>query len=162
MDAAVTRQFRAAAIFEVLLRASLGGIFIYAGVLKVVDAQQFAVDVQNYQLTPWLDRWALGVTSWTISIVIAMYLPWLELFAGLALLARRLYRGALLASGALAIVFLAAIGSAWWRGLDITCGCFGREENATNFGAHVALNLAMLAATAALALFERRASPAHP
>ncbi len=158
MDAAMTRRVTRGFVFEILLRAGLGGIFLYAGVLKVLDPQQFALDVKHYELTPWIDHWVPGVTSWTIAIVIAMYLPWLEIFAGLALLARRFYHGSLLIAAGLAFVFLAAIGSAWWRGLDITCGCFGGAENATNFGWHITLNLAMLAAAAVLAFCERGGS----
>lgn len=138
---------------EWLLRLGLGGLFIYAGAMKVLDTQQFALDVQHYEITTLLDAWRPGM-SWTLSILIATYLPWLEIFAGGALLARRLYAGALAVIAALSVVFLVAIGSAWWRGLDITCGCFGREENATNFTSHITLNVVMLAAAASLAGME--------
>jgi uncharacterized membrane protein YphA (DoxX/SURF4 family) len=133
------------------LRGALSVVFIYAGVMKALDPQQFAVDVQHYELTPW-----------DVSVVIAMYLPWLEIFAGAALLARRLYRGALALMALMTVAFLGAIGSAWWRGLDITCGCFGGEENRTNFAQHIALNGAMLVAVAVLAWLEKRAPAALP
>lgn len=156
-------MIRAAFYFlnEWLLRLGLGGLFIYAGVMKALDTQQFALDVQHYEITTLLDAWRPGI-SWTVSILLATYLPWLEIAAGLALLTRRLYAGALLVVGALSVVFLAAIGSAWWRGLDITCGCFGREENATNFAGHIALNVLMLAATASLAGMESRRARTGP
>ena len=140
---------------EWLLRLGLGAIFVYAGVMKALDTQQFALDVQHYEITTLLDAWRPGV-SWTLSILLATYLPWLEIFAGFALLTRRLYAGALLITGVLAVVFLAAIGSAWSRGLDITCGCFGGEQNRTNFAGHIALNVLMLGTAAALASMERR------
>lgn len=150
------RRFTPAHLVEMLLRAALGGIFIYAGAMKVRDPEQFAFDVKNYQLMPWLDGLGIGVTWWTVAVVVAIYLPWLEIFAGAALLVRRLYRGALLIIGGLILAFLGAIGSAWWRGLDITCGCFGRgEANATNYPQHLALNVAMLAATFTLAWLAR-------
>lgn len=133
------------------LRAALGVVFIYAGVMKALDPQQFAIDVQHYDLT-----------SWSVSITVAMYLPWLEIFAGAALLARRLYHGALALMALMTVAFLSAIGSAWWRGLDITCGCFGGEENRTNYAQHLALNVAMLVAVAVLAWLEKRASAALP
>ena len=140
---------------EWLLRLGLGGLFIYAGVMKVLDTQQFALDVQHFEITTLLDAWWPG-WSWTASVLLATYLPWLEILAGLALLARWLYAGALLVIGALSVVFLAAIGSAWWRGLDITCGCFGKETNATNFAAHILFNVLVLATTASLAAMESR------
>ena len=55
-------------VIEWVLRLAVAGVFLYAGALKAWDTQQFALDVQNYQLT-----------SWTLSIVVAVYLPWLEI-----------------------------------------------------------------------------------
>ncbi len=52
----------------------VAGIFIYAGVLKVLDPVQFANDIDNYKILPW-----------PISVALAFYLPWLEIFCGLAL-----------------------------------------------------------------------------
>jgi len=138
-------------VIEWPLRLALGGVFVYAGVMKALDAQQFAIDIQHYELTPW-----------TVSIVAAVYLPWLEIIAGVALLVRRFFVGAIALIGLMAAVFLVAIGSAWWRGLDITCGCFGREENRTNFGQHIALNLAMLVAAGVLFWLEWRARSDSP
>jgi uncharacterized membrane protein YphA (DoxX/SURF4 family) len=139
---------RAGSLIEWSLRLALGALFIYAGIVKALDTQQFAFDVHHYELT-----------SWTVSVLVAVYLPWLEIFGGVALFLRRLYAGAILIVAALGLTFLAAIGSAWWRGLDITCGCFGRVENETNFPRHIALNLGMLAAAAILAWLEARRLP---
>ena len=68
--------------------------------------------------------------------------------------------GALAAFGAMTIVFLGAIGSAWWRGLDITCGCFGNEVNRTNFPLHIGGNLLMLTGVVILWFVESRRSRA--
>ena len=62
----------------------IGAIFIYAGTLKAMQPLGFANDIENYHLVPW----ALGVRF-------AFYLPWLEIFCGIALILRRLYGGAL-------------------------------------------------------------------
>jgi len=131
---------------EWVLRIALGSLFIYAGASKLPDLEQLFWDVHHFGLTPW-----------DVSIVLAMFLPWLEIFAGLAVLVGRWLRnGGLLMVGALSLVFLAAIASAWWRGLDITCGCFGKEENATNYPKHLALNAGMLLASSALAWVQSR------
>ena len=106
-----------AKIIVALLRLGLGGVFVYAGALKIWNVQQFALDVHHFELTPW-----------TVSLLVAVYLPWLEMLAGLALIARRLPLGASLAIAGMTLVFLVALGSAWARGLDISCGCFGKEE----------------------------------
>jgi hypothetical protein len=81
---------------------------------------------------------------------LAFYLPWLEIFCGLALIFRLCYRGALSILTALVVVFLVATVAAKVRGLDITCGCFGHASQNWSFPAHIALDLGILAALAAL------------
>jgi len=138
-----------------LLRLGIGGLFSYAGLVKIWDfkagdwaTQAFATAVQNYQLTPPLHL----TSSLTISsaILIAVYLPWLELAAGVALIFRKLQAGALALMAGMTLMFLVAIGSAWARGLDISCGCFGKENNATNFPLHITGDIGLLAAIALL------------
>jgi putative oxidoreductase len=113
----------------------VGGIFIYAGAIKLLDPVQFANDIDNYKTLPW-----------TIGVGLAFYLPWLEMFCGLALILRRLYLGGLSILTALVAVFLVATIAAKIRGLDITCGCFGHVSQNWNFPAHLALDLAILGA----------------
>jgi hypothetical protein len=81
---------------------------------------------------------------------LAFYLPWLEIFSGLALVFRLFYRGALSILTALVVVFLAATIAAKARGLDITCGCFGHASQNWSFPTHLALDLAILAALVVL------------
>jgi uncharacterized membrane protein YphA (DoxX/SURF4 family) len=52
-------------------------------------------------------------------------LPVLEIAVGLALLLGVFVRTAGIASAVLLVVFIGAVGSAWARGLQIDCGCFG-------------------------------------
>ena len=136
-----------AQIILALLRIGLGAIFVYAGALKIWNPGQFAIDVSHFQLTPW-----------TVSVLVAVYLPWLEVLAGLALILRRLPLGALLAIIGMTLVFMAALTSAWTRGLDISCGCFGKEEAkiATNFPQLMLRDAALLAAAAVLLVAELR------
>jgi len=117
----------------------VGGIFIYAGAIKVLDPVQFANDIDNYKILPW-----------TIGVGLAFYLPWLEMFCGLALIVRRLYFGGLSILTTLVAVFLVATIAAKVRGLDITCGCFGHASQNWNFPTHLALDLAILGALLAL------------
>jgi putative oxidoreductase len=114
-------------------------VFIYAGVLKVIDPVQLAHDIDNYK-----------ILRWTIGVALAFYLPWLEIFCGLALIFRLFYRGALSILTALVVIFLAATVAAKMRGLDITCGCFGHASQHWSFPAHLGLDLAILIALAAL------------
>jgi uncharacterized membrane protein YphA (DoxX/SURF4 family) len=56
---------------------------------------------------------------------VAFGLPVIEIAVGLALLAGVFVRTAAIAAAVLLVVFIAAVGSAWARGLQIDCGCFG-------------------------------------
>src|SRR5437867_3650734 len=117
----------------------VGGIFIYAGVIKVLDPIQFGIDIDNYKALPWF-----------ISVRLAFYLPWLEIFCGLALIFRFLYRGGLSILAALTAVFIIATVVAKVRGLDITCGCFGHASKNWSFTQHLALDLILLVAVLVL------------
>ncbi len=120
----------------------VGGIFVYAGVVKVLDPVQFANDIDNYKTLPWF-----------VSVRLAVYLPWLEIFCGLALIFRFLYRGGLSILTVLIAVFIGVTIAAKMRGLDITCGCFGHASKNWNFSTHLVLDLLIL--LAAVVLFSR-------
>jgi putative oxidoreductase len=133
---------RSLGIWRVLSRILdfvLAGIFIYAGALKAFDPVQFASDIDNYKILPW-----------PVSVALAFYLPWLEIFCALGLVLRFLYRGALSILSASIVVFTLATVAAKVRGLDITCGCFGHASQHWSFPSHLATNLAILAALLAL------------
>jgi hypothetical protein len=104
-------------------------------VIKAVDPLRFAIDIDNYKMLPW----AIGVR-------LAFYLPWLELFCGLALILRFFYRGGLFILTALTFTFIAASVVAKAQGLDVTCGCFGHASKNWSFSTHLALDLAILIA----------------
>jgi putative oxidoreductase len=126
-------------IFWRILGLIIAGIFIYAGAIKALDPVQFASDIDNYKILPW-----------PVCVALAFYLPWLEISCGFALVVRSLYRGALSILTALILVFTLATIAAKVRGLDITCGCFGHASQNWSFPAHLATNLAILAALLAL------------
>jgi putative oxidoreductase len=103
-------------------RLLLAGVFGYAATAKILDPQAFATDIDHFRLLPyWLASFA------------GAYLPWLELLCAAAVLFRRCERGALLLVTGLCMMFAVALASAWVRGLDISCGCFGHSEISTNF-----------------------------
>jgi len=95
-------------------RLLLGGLFLYAGVLKSDDLQAFAGSVAGYQLFPLVVNYLLAAT-----------LPWIEILAGALLLTNRHVRPAALVCTALTVGFVVVLASAAYRGLDIECGCFG-------------------------------------
>jgi putative oxidoreductase len=117
-----------------LLDIIIAAVFIYAGVIKALDPAGLANDIDNYKMLPW-----------AISIRLAFYLPWLEIFCGVALISRRLYPGALTVLTSLTSTFILASIVAKVRGLDITCGCFGHASKNWNFTTHLVLDFALLA-----------------
>jgi putative oxidoreductase len=102
------------------LAASFGLVFIWSGVLKVRDPAQFLADIRSFHLLP--DPFA----AW-----LALFLPWLEIFAGIAVITGWLRRGGLLLLNGCLVVFAIALISAWARKLDIECGCFGGGRGTT-------------------------------
>jgi putative oxidoreductase len=128
----------------------LGGIFIYAGAIKALEPAGFANDIDNYKILPWF-----------ISVGLAFYLPWLEIFCGLAVILRRMYVGGLSILAALVSTFILATIAAKARGLDITCGCFGHASKNWSFTTHLALDLLLLAGIVALS-FSAGASVGKP
>ncbi|HEU0273768.1 MAG TPA: MauE/DoxX family redox-associated membrane protein [Candidatus Udaeobacter sp.] len=116
-----------------ILDLLIAAVFIYAGVLKMLDPVQFAHDIDHYNILPW-----------TVGVGLAFYLPWLEISCGLALIFRVFYQGALSILTALVVIFLVATIAAKARGLDITCGCFGHASQNWSFPTHLALDLGIL------------------
>ena len=117
----------------------IGGLFVYAGVVKALDPVVFARDIGNYQMLPWqIDVW------------VALYLPWLEIFCGLALMTRILYRGGVFILTGLMFLFIIATIVANARGLDISCGCFGRASKDLSFAWHLVLDFLLFAALVSL------------
>lgn len=127
-------------MLRLLLHFFFGGVFVYAGILKVLDPMSFLDDVRSFHLLG--DPWA----AW-----LAMGLPWLEIFAGLAVMSGLLRSGGLLVLNASLLLFLAAILLSWWRGIDIRCGCFGHADATANFRDLILRDLVLLTAGIALA-----------
>ncbi|HEX8296673.1 MAG TPA: MauE/DoxX family redox-associated membrane protein [Chthoniobacteraceae bacterium] len=131
-----------------VVRLIVGGLFIYAGAVKAFETEEFTREIQRYALIPWPDA----------TLLLALYLPWLELVAGVAVIVRRLQVGALAILLLLMLMFTAALTSAWTRGLDIECGCFGKSKQSirTNFPGLLARDLAILAGAGLLLAAEWR------
>ena len=101
-------------VYEALCWA-FGIVFIWAGWVKALEPATFLTSVRGFRI--------LGdpYEAW-----LALGLPWLEIFAGLAVLTGWLRRGGLLLLNASLLIFAAVLISAWVRDLDVNCGCFGR------------------------------------
>lgn len=127
-------------------RLVLGGVLVVAGAIKIPDPAAAVRAVRAYQLLP-------------ESIVgpVAFGLPVVEVAVGLALLAGVFLRAAALASAALLIVFMVGVASAWGRGLQIDCGCFGGGGQVaaadTAYGTELLRDVGLLVIAVLLALW---------
>ncbi len=119
---------------KTLLRAVLGAVFVLSGVLKAAAPDRFLIDTH-----------AFGITPYFASYLTAVFLPWLEIAAGAALIFKRALLGASSLLGGLTAVFIAAILMVWIRGVDLNCGCFGDWLVFTSYPGHIGFNLLLLA-----------------
>lgn len=95
-------------------RLVLGGVMLVAGALKVSDPETAAQAVRAYEILP------PGLAD-----PVGWGLPFLEIAIGLLLILGFGVRHTAAAAGVFMVVFIAAVASAWARGLAIDCGCFG-------------------------------------
>ena len=137
--AGLTKIFDLARLIADLQHLRFGSAYMHLRQLSLNNPGEFASDIDNFKILPW-----------PVSVALAFYLPWLEIFCGLGLVFRFLYRGALSILTALILVFTLAIVAAKLRGLDITCGCFGHASQHWSFSSHLTTNLAILAGLLAL------------
>lgn len=104
-----------------LTRLVLGGLFIYAGAIKISDPIAFAGSIAGYRLLPY-----------AATYVVASVLPWMEILCGLLLMTGVMVRASLFLLFMLNTVFIAALTSAAVRGLSIDCGCFKTGQGETS------------------------------
>ena len=117
-----------------ILRLLVGGLFVVTGVLKAAAPAGFLKAIENYEILPHV-----------LALITAYGLPYLEIVCGLALIFKRLYAGALVLLMGMMLVFVAALTSAWARGLEIDCGCFGLGDGSSNYGWALARDFLILA-----------------
>lgn len=96
-----------------LSRLILGGVFIYASIDKITHPEAFADIIYNYKLLP-----GIFIT------LLAVVMPWLEIFSGLCVISGLFKRAGAIIIGAMLLVFSVAISINLARGLEFDCGCF--------------------------------------
>lgn len=97
-----------------LARLIVGGVWVYAGALKVPHPDASVSAVRAYQLLPT-----------DLAETVGHVLPMLEVVLGACLILGLLTRFSGALSGLLLIAFIIGIISVWSRGIAINCGCFG-------------------------------------
>ena len=116
---------------QFLSRFILGYIFLYASIDKITDPIAFSSNIDNYHISPiYLNNFA------------ALIIPWIELIIGIFLLfgcfrfinvvkgliniryLEKYVKASSLISIFLLVFFIIILSQAYYRGIDLHCGCF--------------------------------------
>jgi len=103
--------------FALVVRLGLGCMFLYSSLPKIRQPYDFLSNVYNFELV-----------GPKLGLLTAMTLPWVELLVGICLIGGIFVSGALLVSIGMGAMFSFVIGSALYRGLNISCGCFSASS----------------------------------
>ena len=106
-----------------ICRIILAAVFLLASVPKIIAPHEFAIAVFRYQLLP----------DAAINLM-AIFLPWIELVAAIAILIPRTSAASAAILFGLLAVFTAAISIDLVRGINISCGCFTLGADAGPIG----------------------------
>lgn len=98
----------------------IGGVFLYAGVVKAIDIQAFAADIMAY-----------GLTGYKTSFFIAATFPYIEILVGLFLIIGFQIKSSLFLVISMMFVFTGAIVFGLINGLEINCGCFSNSMDSS-------------------------------
>lgn len=115
----MTKQHPSFPFISLVLRLIIGSVLIYAGFMKAVaPTAEFAAMISAYKVLP--AHWAP---------MLALALPYLEMWVGLFVLTGLFTKSGPAAAAGLFSVFLVALSSALLRGIDlVSCGCFGADS----------------------------------
>ncbi len=146
------RPLRLAHWSLLLTRFLLGGIFLYAGVIKAGASEEFALALVPFSILP---------ESWTGPV--AIVLAWTEIAAGTLILLPKVHRAGSALILALALLFIGVLTWALSNGIIVSCGCFGRDESpsAAAMQASILRDIA-IATAAAVTLFFSPSSRQKP
>jgi len=97
-----------------LTRLVLGGLFVFAGVMKAQDVQSFAEAVDAFRIVP--AAWA----PW-----LAFLIPWVEMVSGAILILGLMSRASALVIFVMLLGFIGGMLSVMIRDVDVDCSCFG-------------------------------------
>jgi uncharacterized membrane protein YphA (DoxX/SURF4 family) len=130
-------------------RLLLATVWVWAAVTKIADPDASVRAVRAYQLLP---EGLVELVGWG--------LPFLELGLAVLLVAGLATRFAAVLSAVLLAAFMVGIASAWARGLQIDCGCFGGGGHDPTAGARtylreLARDAGLVVVTCLLALWPR-------
>jgi uncharacterized membrane protein YphA (DoxX/SURF4 family) len=124
-----------------IVRVVLGAIFIIAGGAKIGHADTFAAEIAGFQILPQV-----------VIAPLALILPFLEVLLGGYLVVGLYARAAGWIAAIQLTLFAIAIGSAVARGMTISCGCFGPNDQTVTSWPEAGRDLGLAVLALAIAL----------
>lgn len=109
--------------FGFIIRLAIGCMFLISALPKIRQPYDFLGDVYGYE-----------IVGPKLGMFVAMTMPWAELLVGICLLGSIFIGGALLISAGMGVMFTFVLSWAVYRGLDISCGCFGAGTSQIGYG----------------------------
>ncbi|MFN5945236.1 MAG: DoxX family protein [Phycisphaerae bacterium] len=102
-------------------RVALGGLFIFAGTMKLMKPQGFADSIMGFKmLNP--------DTQGHLIITMAYVIPWTEVIAGTLLVLGLWARASATVIVSMLVAFIGGVLSVIARDIDAKCSCFGSIE----------------------------------
>jgi putative oxidoreductase len=108
-------------VIQILLRITIGFLLIYFSLYKITDPSEWAEVIYQFRLVP------DGIVN-----ILAVFLSWAELFAGIGIILGLFTRASALLASGLVLTFLAALQINIWREVYIYCGCFRHKAYMTD------------------------------
>lgn len=110
---------------ELAARWIVGATFLFASFHKIMAPEGFAKAIYSYELFP----------AFSINLI-AVILPFMELFTGLALICGVYHRAAAIVVSVMLVLFIGALSINLIRGHQFDCGCFSLngENSGTDAG----------------------------
>ena len=125
-------------------RVILGAIFIWASLDKISHPEEFIKIVESYKLLPF-----------SLAVIFAVSLPWIELICGLLLIAGTYTRSSALVLTSMLGSFMVAIGINLYRGADLSCGCFDVQTGSNDLWLTFIRDIALIAMGLQILFFDR-------
>lgn len=128
---------------QIAFRLVVGGVLVYAAILKIIHPQQFYLSVLAYNLV-----------GKELSKVIALWLPWVELLAGAGIIGMIWYKANLRLAQLMYAGFTIVLIVTLFRGMTTNCGCFGSAGGSVSW-LHVLGDVVLYFLTTLLVIWEQ-------
>jgi len=107
------RGFLVKKIFIRIFSVLIGILFLYSGILKILNPVEFSLTVAKY-----------GILPEKLINIFSVILPFIEAFSGFFLISGIFIKGSSLTISLLLLIFTIAISYVTIRGFSFECGCF--------------------------------------